>query len=103
MASWIGAARTLVELKDQWQGTLMFIAQPAEERCAGAKAMLADGLFTRFPKPDIAFAMHTSPTPAGKIGFNVGAITSNSDATGDHLQGARRPRLGARTRRSIRS
>src|SRR3954453_10481286 len=46
MASWIGTARTLVGLKDEWQGTLMFIAQPAEETVSGAKAMLADGLFT---------------------------------------------------------
>ena len=48
MASWVGTAKTLVGLKDQWQGTLMFIAQPAEEIGAGARAMLADGLFTRF-------------------------------------------------------
>src|SRR5476649_2283458 len=52
MASWVGTAKTLVELKDQWQGTLMFIAQPAEETVSGARAMLADGLFTRFRKPD---------------------------------------------------
>src|SRR4030081_2303243 len=49
LASWVGTAKTLVGLKDQWHGTLMFIAQPAEEEIAGAKAMLADGLFTRFP------------------------------------------------------
>src|SRR5690242_20829334 len=48
MASWVGTAKTLVALKDQWHGTLMFIAQPAEEEVAGAKAMIADGLFTRF-------------------------------------------------------
>src|SRR5476649_1090015 len=53
MASWVGTAKTLVGLKDQWHGTLMFIAQPAEEEIAGAKAMLDDGLFTRFPKPDV--------------------------------------------------
>src|SRR5882724_11079576 len=52
MASWVGTAKTLVGLKDQWNGTLMFIAQPAEEVGAGASAMRADGLFTRFPKPD---------------------------------------------------
>src|SRR5712692_7979043 len=55
MASWVGTAKTLVGLKDRWHGTLMFIAQPAEEIVSGAKAMLADGLFTRFPKPDFAF------------------------------------------------
>src|ERR1700675_3600925 len=48
MASWVGAAKTLVDLKDQWQGPLMFNPQPAEEEIAGAKAMLDDGLFTRF-------------------------------------------------------
>src|ERR1700759_2399979 len=56
MASWVGTARTLVALKDQWKGTLMFIGQPAEETGGGAKAMVADGLFTRFPKPDAGFA-----------------------------------------------
>jgi hippurate hydrolase len=79
MASWIGAARVLVAMKDKWHGTLMFVAQPAEEVTGGAKAMLADGLFTRFPKPDFAFALHTSPAPYGTISYNVGAITSNSD------------------------
>src|SRR6201990_1324860 len=57
MASWVGTAKTLVGLKDQWHGTLMFIAQPAEESVEGAKAMLADGLFTRFRKPDFGFAL----------------------------------------------
>jgi hippurate hydrolase len=79
MASWLGTARTLVALKDQWHGTLMFIAQPAEELVDGAKSMLADGLFTRFGKPDVAFALHTSPAPYGTVAYNVGAVTSNSD------------------------
>ena len=80
MAAWIGTAKTLVGLKDRWQGTLMFVAQPAEEVLGGAKAMLQDGLFTRFPKPNFGFALHTWPMPAGAVGFNVGAVTSNSDA-----------------------
>jgi len=79
MASWIGSARALVAMKDKWQGTLVFVAQPAEELVSGGKAMLADGLFTRFPKPDFAFALHTSPAPYGTIAYNVGAVTSNSD------------------------
>lgn len=79
MASWVGAARTLVGMKDQWKGTLMFVAQPAEEVLGGAKAMLDDGLFKRFGKPDFAFALHTWPMAYGEIGFNVGAVTSNSD------------------------
>ena len=79
MTSWVGTARTLVALKDRWQGTLMFIAQPAEELVEGAKAMLRDGLFTRFPKPDFAFALHTAPMAYGTVGYGVGAISSNSD------------------------
>jgi amidohydrolase len=80
MASWVGAAKTLVGLKDRWQGTLMFIAQPAEETGSGAKAMLADGLFTRFPKPDVGFALHDGPGPYGYIFYRVGIGSSNSDS-----------------------
>jgi hippurate hydrolase len=80
MAAWVGTARTLVAMKDRWRGTLMFVAQPAEELTSGADAMLKDGLFTRFGKPDYAFALHTAPVAAGFIGFNAGAVTSNSDA-----------------------
>jgi amidohydrolase len=80
MASWLGAARTLVAMKSQWQGTLMFIAQPAEETVSGAKAMLSDGLFQRFPKPDFAFALHSWPLAYGTIGYNIGAVSSNSDS-----------------------
>ena len=80
MASWLGAARTLVELKGQWQGTLVFIAQPAEETVSGARAMLDDGLLTRFPKPDYAFALHSWPLAYGTVGFEAGPVSSNSDA-----------------------
>jgi hippurate hydrolase len=79
MASWVGTAKTLVGLKDQWHGTLMFIAQPAEETVSGAKAMLADGLFTRFKKPDFAFALHDGPFAYGTISYRVGIGSSNSD------------------------
>jgi hippurate hydrolase len=65
MTAWLAAARTLAEMKSQWHGTLMFIAQPAEEVGGGARAMLEDGLFTRFPKPDYAFALHSWPLAAG--------------------------------------
>src|SRR5216683_5406355 len=80
MASWVGTAKTLVGLKDQWHGTLMFIAQPAEEIGAGAMAMLWDGLFTRFPKPDFAFGLHDGPFPYGHINYRVGVGSSNSDS-----------------------
>src|SRR3954471_1264545 len=79
MASWVGAAKTLLGLKDQWHGTLMFIAQPAEEIVSGAKAMLDDGLFTRFKKPDAAFALHDGPFPHGTIRYRTGIGSSISD------------------------
>lgn len=66
----IGTARTLVALKDRWQGTVVFVAQPAEEIVAGARAMLTDGLYTRFPKPDFALALHVSAVrPAGVVSY----------------------------------
>ena len=62
MASWVGAATLLSGLKDRWRGTLVFIGQPAEEMVSGANAMVKDGLFTRFPKPDFVLGLHdTSP------------------------------------------
>jgi amidohydrolase len=76
MASWVGTARTLVALKDQWHGTLMFIAQPAEEVVMGAKAMLDDGLFTRFPKPDAGFALHDGAGTYGNLSYRVGIGSS---------------------------
>lgn len=80
MTAWLGAARTLVAMKSQWKGTLMFIGQPAEEIVSGAKAMLDDGLFRRFGKPDYAFALHSWPHAYGTIGYNSGPVSSNSDA-----------------------
>ncbi len=69
----IGTARTLVSMKDRWSGTLVLVAQPAEEIVAGARAMFADGLYTRFPKPDFAVALHTtSLLAAGNIGYGEG-------------------------------
>ena len=79
MASWVGTAKTLLGLKEHWRGTLMFIAQPAEEIVAGAKAMLAAGLFTRFPKPDIALALHDGPGPHGMVFYRTGAGSSAAD------------------------
>jgi amidohydrolase len=80
MASWVGTAKTLLGLKDRWQGTLMFIAQPAEEIVSGAKAMLDDGLFTRFKKPDFGFALHDGPFAYGTLTYRVGVGSSNSDS-----------------------
>jgi hippurate hydrolase len=80
MASWIGTAKVLVGLKDQWKGTLMFIAQPAEEIGMGAKAMLADGLFTRFPKPDVGFALHDGPSAYDTVFYRTGVGSSSADS-----------------------
>ena len=81
MASWIGTARIMAATKDRWHGTLVMVGQPAEERVMGAKAMLADGLYTRFPKPDFVLAIHdTASLPAGKVGFTNGFALANSDS-----------------------
>jgi amidohydrolase len=80
MTMWVGAARVLLEMKDRWRGTLMFIGQPAEESLGGAKAMLADGLFERFPKPDVGFAAHVNNRPAGTVSIKRGLLTSASDS-----------------------
>ncbi|WP_028350957.1 amidohydrolase [Bradyrhizobium murdochi] len=79
MASWVGTAKTLLGLKEQWRGTLMFIAQPAEEIVAGARAMIADGLFTRFPKPDAAFGLHAGPFSHGTGFYRSGVGSSAAD------------------------
>jgi len=79
MAIWVGTAATLLQFKAHWHGRLMFIAQPAEETVSGARAMLADGLYTRFPKPDYALALHVSNAPAGHLLLKPGTWTSAVD------------------------
>jgi amidohydrolase len=77
----IGTARWFAANKDQWHGTLMFLGQPAEERIGGAKVMLADGLFTKFPKPDYAIALHCASNLAtGKVGVTPGFALANTDS-----------------------
>ena len=81
MTSWIGAATLLARSKDRWRGTLMMVGQPAEEGGRGALAMLDDGLFTRFPRPDFAVAIHDDAgMPAGKVGAAPGYALANVDA-----------------------
>jgi amidohydrolase len=81
MTTWIGTARRLAAMRDQWSGTLVMIAQPGEEIGAGAKAMLEDGLYTRFPKPNVALAFHDSASlPAGAIGITPGYALANVDS-----------------------
>ncbi len=81
ITSLIGTARLLAGRKDQWQGTIVLIAQPAEERLGGAKLMMDDGLYSRFPKPDYAMAFHvTSGTATGKLTLNEGITYSSADS-----------------------
>ena len=81
MAAWMGTARIMAESRGQWRGTLVLVGQPAEELVSGAKAMIADGLLTRFPRPDFALAVHDDARlPAGILGYHAGPILTNSDA-----------------------
>ena len=84
----IGTARALVQLKSQWHGTVMLVAQPSEESIDGAKAMLADGLFTRSPKPDLAIALHdTNLYPAGTVAVTSGPALASSTSVDVTLRG----------------
>ncbi len=88
MTAWIAAASLLVSRKDEWQGTLVMIAQPAEELGEGALAMLEDGLFERFPKPDFALAFHNSAQlPAGTIGIAAEYAWANVDSVDITVKG----------------
>src|SRR5438552_18597875 len=81
MSTLIGTARTLDKLKDKWHGTIIFIGQPAEEMVGGARAMLKDGLYTRWPKPDYALALHDdAEIETGKIGVTEGYAFANVDS-----------------------
>jgi hippurate hydrolase len=80
MAAWTATARVMAATRDRWRGTLILIGQPAEEDGDGATDMVQDGLFTRFPKPDYALAVHDdSRYPAGLIGYHVGTVMSAID------------------------
>jgi len=88
MSVFIGTAQVLHHFRKHWKGTLVMIGQPAEERGAGAKAMLADGLFTRFPKPKQALALHVNAEiPAGSVGFTPGYSMANVDSVDIIIRG----------------
>jgi hippurate hydrolase len=88
ITTWLGTARRLAAMKDQWSGTLVMILQPGEERVMGAQAMLDDGLYTRFPKPDYLVAFHDSATlPAGVIGIKSGYMLANVDTVNIDVKG----------------
>jgi hippurate hydrolase len=76
----VGAATLLAAARDGWRGTLLAVFQPAEETAAGARAMIDDGLFSRFPRPDVVLGQHVMPAPAGTIGTRSGVITSAADS-----------------------
>jgi hippurate hydrolase len=81
MAALVGTAAIMAHSKESWHGTLMLIGQPAEETVGGAKGMLDDGLFTRFPKPSVGVALHVGNNlPAGQVGITPGIYNTNSDS-----------------------
>ncbi|WP_426115743.1 amidohydrolase [Massilia sp. PWRC2] len=80
MSAWYGTAKLMADNRKAWSGTLMLIGQPSEETVAGAAAMLKDGLFQRFPKPDYALSMHDDASgPSGTIMYHAGAFRASSD------------------------
>jgi len=88
MSVFVGTARLLTALKNRWQGTLVFIGQPAEEKGSGARAMLKDGLFTRFPKPDYCLALHDkADQAAGTVGWVEGYALANVDSMDITIRG----------------
>ena len=88
VAAFIGTARALQKLKDQWRGTIIFVGQPAEELGTGARAMLADGLYTRFPKPNFALGFHDNAfLETGKIGVTEGYTYANVDSVDVTVRG----------------
>ncbi len=81
MATWLGTARAMVKMKDQWKGTLMMIGQPAEEIGAGAKMMLDEGLYETFNVPDYGLGLHCNPEiPAGQVGVAEGFTMANTES-----------------------
>jgi len=88
MTCLVGLARLFQSMKDRWHGTLVLIGQPAEEVGGGARAMLKDGLFTRFPKPDVCLALHDkADLPAGTIGYNSGYMLASVDSVDITVRG----------------
>lgn len=88
MTVWTETARRMAAEKDAWSGTLVMVGQPAEETVQGARAMIADGLFTRFPKPDVNLAIHdTNNLPAGQISYISGFRQAAADTVDIEVKG----------------
>ncbi|HJX98072.1 MAG TPA: amidohydrolase [Chthoniobacterales bacterium] len=88
MAAFVGTARALQRMKDQWSGTIMFVAQPAEEAIGGARALLKGGLYNRFGKPDFALGFHDkADLQTGHIGVTPGYTYANVDSVDVTVRG----------------
>src|SRR6478672_773627 len=88
MTSFLGTAKMLTELKNQWSGTLVMLGQPAEETGDGANAMLRDELYARFPKPDFAIALHDKPElETGKVGYTPGFAMASATSIDIKIRG----------------
>jgi hippurate hydrolase len=88
MTTMLGVAKTLATLKDQWRGTLVLLGQPAEETIDGARAMLKDDLYARFPRPDYAIALHdTADLAAGQVGYVPGYALASSTSVDIKIRG----------------
>jgi hippurate hydrolase len=88
ITSMLGTAKMLSELKSQWSGTLIILGQPAEETVDGARAMMRDGLYQKFPKPDFVVALHDhSELEAGKVGYTPGYSLASGDSVDIKVRG----------------
>src|SRR5258708_2229315 len=88
----IGVAKVMIELKGDWSGTLVLVAQPAEELVAGARAMVKDGLYDKAPKPDVLIASHVTPLhPAGAASVRAGKRMAGTDQIDVIIQGVGGP------------
>lgn len=88
MTVFLGTAKMLAESKNQWSGTVVMLGQPAEETVGGAEAMLREGLFTKFPKPDYVLALHDNPLlPAGKVAWKEGTMLAGADSVDITVRG----------------
>lgn len=88
MTVWTGTARAMIERKNEWEGTLIMLGQPAEEIGRGASMMLNEGLFEKYPIPDYGIALHSSPIiPSGKVGFGKGYTMANTESIDIKVRG----------------
>ena len=88
ITSMLGTAKMLSEMKDQWHGTLIILGQPAEETVDGARAMMRDGLYQKFPRPDFVVALHdNSDLEAGRVGYTPGYSLASGDSVDIKIRG----------------